>query len=63
MKKQAGDSVIELERTTDILKTIGSMKTNQILVGFAAETENAVGYGMGKLESKNLGLYYRQRRD
>lgn len=54
MKKQAGDSVIELERTTDILKTIGSMKTKQILVGFAAETENAVGYGVGKLESKNL---------
>ncbi len=54
MKKQVGDSVIELERTTDILKTIGSMKTKQILVGFAAETENAVGYGMGKLESKNL---------
>ena len=54
MKKQAGDSVIELERTTDILKTIGALKTDQILVGFAAETENAVEYGMGKLESKNL---------
>ncbi len=54
MKKQVGDSVIELERTTDILKTIGTMKTHQILVGFAAETENAVGYGMGKLASKNL---------
>ena len=36
------------------MKTIGAMKTNQILVGFAAETENAVDYGMGKLESKNL---------
>ncbi|MFJ7933088.1 bifunctional phosphopantothenoylcysteine decarboxylase/phosphopantothenate--cysteine ligase CoaBC [Sporosarcina sp. NPDC096371] len=54
MKKQAGDSVIELERTTDILRTMGGMKTHQILVGFAAETNNAVGYGMGKLESKNL---------
>ncbi|WP_318615480.1 bifunctional phosphopantothenoylcysteine decarboxylase/phosphopantothenate--cysteine ligase CoaBC [Sporosarcina sp. YIM B06819] len=54
MKKQLGDSVIELERTIDILKTIGGMKTNQILVGFAAETTNAVGYGAGKLESKNL---------
>ena len=54
MKKQVGDSVIELERTTDILKTMGGMKTNQILVGFAAETTNAVGYGAGKLESKNL---------
>jgi phosphopantothenoylcysteine decarboxylase/phosphopantothenate--cysteine ligase len=54
MKKQVGDSVIELERTTDILKTMGGMKTNQILIGFAAETTNAVGYGAGKLESKNL---------
>jgi len=54
MKKQVGDSVIELERTTDILKTMGGMKTDQILVGFAAETTNAVGYGAGKLESKNL---------
>ncbi|MCG7334104.1 bifunctional phosphopantothenoylcysteine decarboxylase/phosphopantothenate--cysteine ligase CoaBC [Sporosarcina sp. ACRSM] len=54
MKKKAGDSVIELERTTDILKSIGEMKTDQILVGFAAETEHAVDYGRGKLESKNL---------
>ena len=54
MKKQVGDSVIELERTTDILKTMGGMKTDQILVGFAAETTNAVGYGAGKLASKNL---------
>ena len=54
MKKQAGDSMIELERTTDILKTIGELKTHQILVGFAAETNDAVSYGLGKLESKNL---------
>ena len=54
MKKQDGDSVIELERTTDILKTLGTIKTNQILVGFAAETEHAVDYGAGKLKSKNL---------
>lgn len=54
MKKRDGDSVIELERTTDILKTIGMMKKDQILVGFAAETENAVDYGLGKLKSKNL---------
>ncbi|MBE1553516.1 phosphopantothenoylcysteine decarboxylase/phosphopantothenate--cysteine ligase [Filibacter limicola] len=54
MKKQPGDSTIELERTTDILKTLGTMKTHQILVGFAAETQNAVDYGSGKLESKNL---------
>ncbi|WP_342509359.1 bifunctional phosphopantothenoylcysteine decarboxylase/phosphopantothenate--cysteine ligase CoaBC [Sporosarcina sp. FSL K6-2383] len=54
MKKQVGDSVIELERTTDILKTMGGLKTHQILVGFAAETNNAVEYGIDKLARKNL---------
>lgn len=54
MKKTAGDSVIELERTTDILRTLGENKKDQVLVGFAAETEHAVEYGMDKLESKNL---------
>ncbi|KXH79932.1 bifunctional phosphopantothenoylcysteine decarboxylase/phosphopantothenate--cysteine ligase CoaBC [Sporosarcina sp. HYO08] len=54
MKKQVGDAVIEMERTTDILKTIGKMKRHQLLVGFAAETQDAVDYGIGKLESKNL---------
>lgn len=54
MKKKAGDSIIELERTVDILKTLGEMKDDQLLVGFAAETQHAVEYGKGKLESKNL---------
>ncbi|MBD7983478.1 bifunctional phosphopantothenoylcysteine decarboxylase/phosphopantothenate--cysteine ligase CoaBC [Sporosarcina sp. Sa2YVA2] len=54
MKKKDGDSSIELERTTDILKTLGAHKNSQILVGFAAETNDAIGYGKSKLESKNL---------
>ncbi|MCM3742781.1 bifunctional phosphopantothenoylcysteine decarboxylase/phosphopantothenate--cysteine ligase CoaBC [Sporosarcina luteola] len=54
MKKQDGDSSIELERTTDILKTLGDRKTGQVLVGFAAETNDAVEYGMKKLSNKNL---------
>lgn len=54
MKKQEGDSVIELERTTDILKTLGEQKTSQLLIGFAAETTDAIGYGKKKLQSKNL---------
>ncbi|MFS0574278.1 bifunctional phosphopantothenoylcysteine decarboxylase/phosphopantothenate--cysteine ligase CoaBC [Sporosarcina sp. 179-K 3D1 HS] len=54
MKKQSGDSIIELERTVDILKTLGEMKADQLLVGFAAETQHAVDYGKGKLKSKNL---------
>ncbi|MHA6258652.1 bifunctional phosphopantothenoylcysteine decarboxylase/phosphopantothenate--cysteine ligase CoaBC [Sporosarcina sp. CAU 1771] len=54
IKKMVGDSVIELERTTDILKTLGENKSKQVLVGFAAETEKAVEYGMDKLSRKNL---------
>lgn len=54
MKKKDGDSSIELERTTDILKTLGEHKNEQILVGFAAETNDAVSYGMTKLANKNL---------
>lgn len=54
MKKQIGDSTIELERTTDILKTLGSLKKHQILVGFAAETQKVIHYGLDKITRKNL---------
>jgi phosphopantothenoylcysteine decarboxylase / phosphopantothenate---cysteine ligase len=54
MKKQAGNLVIEMERTTDILLTLGQRKQHQFLVGFAAETDDAIAYGIGKLERKHL---------
>ncbi|NLP50615.1 bifunctional phosphopantothenoylcysteine decarboxylase/phosphopantothenate--cysteine ligase CoaBC [Bacillus sp. RO1] len=54
MKKQDGDSVLELERTKDILKTLGERKEHQLLVGFAAETNNVEEYAKGKLAKKNL---------
>ncbi|ANB59740.1 bifunctional phosphopantothenoylcysteine decarboxylase/phosphopantothenate--cysteine ligase CoaBC [Anoxybacteroides amylolyticum] len=56
MKKQPGDLMIELERTIDILKTLGEQKTTQFLVGFAAETEHVEQYARKKLESKNLDM-------
>ncbi len=56
MKKQPGDYVIEMERTIDILKTLGEQKTTQLLVGFAAETERVEEYARKKLESKNLDM-------
>jgi phosphopantothenoylcysteine decarboxylase / phosphopantothenate---cysteine ligase len=56
MKKQPRDYVIEMERTIDILKTLGEQKTTQILVGFAAETERVEEYAKRKLESKNLDM-------
>jgi phosphopantothenoylcysteine decarboxylase/phosphopantothenate--cysteine ligase len=56
MKKQSGDHVIELKRTKDILLELGKRKTNQILVGFAAETEHVEEYAKGKLERKNADM-------
>lgn len=53
-KSDDDDAVLEMERTTDILKTLGELKKEQLLVGFAAETEQVLTYGKGKLERKNL---------
>ena len=53
MKKQQGDSTIVLERTSDILAELGKRKTKQLLIGFAAETNDVVHYAKGKLEKKN----------
>ncbi|MDS9470530.1 bifunctional phosphopantothenoylcysteine decarboxylase/phosphopantothenate--cysteine ligase CoaBC [Sporosarcina pasteurii] len=53
-KSDDDDSVIELARTTDILQTLGEWKEDQVLVGFAAETENVIENGKGKLQRKNL---------
>lgn len=54
MKKKEGNLTIELERTTDILKTLGEQKQEQLLIGFAAESSNLLTYGKRKLEKKNL---------
>ncbi|KEK25797.1 bifunctional phosphopantothenoylcysteine decarboxylase/phosphopantothenate--cysteine ligase CoaBC [Bacillus gaemokensis] len=56
MKKKSGDAVIELERTTDILKTLGEKKEHQLLVGFAAETTNVEEYATKKLREKNADM-------
>ncbi|MBN8207422.1 bifunctional phosphopantothenoylcysteine decarboxylase/phosphopantothenate--cysteine ligase CoaBC [Bacillus sp. NTK071] len=56
VKKSEDAIAIEMERTKDILWTLGQMKTNQILVGFAAESERLDEYAQKKLEKKNLDL-------
>ncbi|MBJ7930064.1 bifunctional phosphopantothenoylcysteine decarboxylase/phosphopantothenate--cysteine ligase CoaBC [Bacillus toyonensis] len=56
MKKQNGDAVIELERTVDILKTLGEKKGKQLLIGFAAETTNVEEYATKKLREKNANM-------
>ncbi|MBQ0734060.1 bifunctional phosphopantothenoylcysteine decarboxylase/phosphopantothenate--cysteine ligase CoaBC [Aquimarina celericrescens] len=56
IKKADAAFSIELERTTDILKWMGSKKKSQFLVGFALETENEEENAKKKLKSKNLDL-------
>ncbi|MEH7415452.1 bifunctional phosphopantothenoylcysteine decarboxylase/phosphopantothenate--cysteine ligase CoaBC [Neobacillus drentensis] len=56
VKKQAGDSSIELERTKDILFELGQRKTKQLLVGFAAETDQVEEYAKNKLIKKNADM-------
>ncbi|MWC26720.1 bifunctional phosphopantothenoylcysteine decarboxylase/phosphopantothenate--cysteine ligase CoaBC [Paenibacillus sp. MMS18-CY102] len=56
MKKSGDRLVLELEKTTDILQTLGEQKTKQYLVGFAAETEELDRYAMDKLQRKQCDL-------
>jgi phosphopantothenoylcysteine decarboxylase / phosphopantothenate---cysteine ligase len=52
--KRKGPMTLELEATPDILKELALRKRSQIVVGFAAETENVLENARQKLVSKNL---------
>lgn len=54
IKKSEDDLTIEFERNRDILKTLGEKKTNQILVGFAAESNDLIQNATKKIKNKNL---------
>ena len=56
LKKDKDELVLSLERTQDILKEIGRNKKEQILVGFAAETERLERHAEQKLAEKNLDV-------
>ena len=56
IKKKEGDLIIELDRNPDILFNMGQKKNQQVLVGFAAETENILENALGKLKKKNLDM-------
>ena len=56
IKKKDGDLSIPVERTADILGTIGPKKTHQFLCGFSMETRDMVENSTAKLTRKNLDM-------
>lgn len=56
IKKVEDTFIIELEKTKDILASLGKIKKNQFLVGFALETENEIEHAKLKIQKKNLDL-------
>jgi len=56
IKKNDSTLTIELEKTNDILASLGELKKNQFLIGFALETENEIENAKLKIQKKNLDL-------
>ena len=56
IKKNDGETAIELERTDDILGTMSRRKKNQFLCGFSMETEHMLENSKNKLKKKNLDM-------
>ncbi len=56
IKKGERGIQLDLERTTDILKTVGKRKNHQIVVGFAAETQDMETHARKKLAEKHLDM-------
>ncbi|WP_396141627.1 bifunctional phosphopantothenoylcysteine decarboxylase/phosphopantothenate--cysteine ligase CoaBC [Flavobacterium sp.] len=56
IKKTEASLIIELEKTEDILASLGKIKQNQFLIGFALETENEIENAKLKIQKKNLDL-------
>lgn len=56
IKKKDEKLVLELEKNQDILQTLGQRKKQQVLVGFAAETQDLDDNAQKKLQAKNLDI-------
>lgn len=56
IKKKSEEMSLDLTKTNDILAELGRTKKNQILVGFALETNDTLDYARKKLEAKNLDV-------
>jgi phosphopantothenoylcysteine decarboxylase/phosphopantothenate--cysteine ligase len=54
--KRKGPLTMELEPTADILAEIARLRQSQLLVGFAAETQNVLANAKDKLERKQLDI-------
>lgn len=55
--RQAENFYLELERTPDILKSLGTIKNDdQVLTGFSLETKNGEANALSKLKAKNLNI-------
>ena len=54
IKKDEDTFILELVKDKDILKGLGEKKKNQVLIGFAAESNDVEHYAKQKLERKNL---------
>ncbi|TCS84363.1 bifunctional phosphopantothenoylcysteine decarboxylase/phosphopantothenate--cysteine ligase CoaBC [Tepidibacillus fermentans] len=56
-KKGEGDWIIEMERTKDVALEVGKRKKDhQLLIGFAAESEDVIERAKGKLKKKNMDM-------
>ena len=56
VKKTATRFSLELDPTPDILAEVGKKKTDQLLIGFAAETQNLIEEARRKLKTKNCDM-------
>lgn len=55
-KQKKTATVLDLEQTTDILSLLSAQRINQLLVGFAAETDNVLAHAKEKLAAKGIDL-------
>ncbi|MFM2229676.1 MAG: hypothetical protein RL607_934 [Bacteroidota bacterium] len=56
IKKNEDNFTIELTKNKDILAALGAQKEEQLLIGFALETENEIANAQLKIQKKNLDL-------
>ncbi|MGE4385568.1 MAG: phosphopantothenoylcysteine decarboxylase [Endomicrobiaceae bacterium] len=56
IKKKSGVLNLKMIQNPDIIKFVSDHKTNQIIVGFALESDNLIEYAKKKLEEKNLDM-------